>query len=70
MHAGDRAGEELVALVDALAEPGDREPAHDLRDTADLDVGHEETGRVRSQVDGSDAHGGQASSASGETGDR
>ena len=58
MHAGDRGGEELVALVDALAEPRDREPAHDLRDTTVLDVGDEQTGRVRSQVDGSDAHGG------------
>ena len=51
-----------MALVDALAEPRDREPAHDLGDPAVLDVGDEEPGRVRAEVDGSDAHGGQASS--------
>ena len=51
----DRNGEETTALVDALAEAGDREPADDLVERA-VHVGDEQPGRVRAEVDRRDPH--------------
>ena len=63
--ARDRYGEEAPALVDALSEPGDRQAALDFSEPAIVDVGDEETRRVRPQVDRSDArHDGEEPAAS------
>ena len=48
-------GQEAPARVDALAEPRDDAAAHDLLDPAVLDVGDEQPGRVRAEVDRGDA---------------
>ena len=53
--ARDRDGEEAAPLVDALAEPGDLEPADDLCQRP-VRVGDEQPGRVRPEVDRSDPH--------------
>src|SRR5207237_3352814 len=60
-HARDREGEELAALVDALAEPRDPRLAVELLHEPVCDVGDEEPGRVGAEVDGGDAHAAQAS---------
>jgi hypothetical protein len=54
-HAGDRGGKEEAALVDALAEARDGQPALDLVDDAVLDVRNEQASRVRAEVDDPDA---------------
>ena len=53
--ARDRDGEEAAPLVDALAEPGDLEPADDLVERP-VRVGDEQPGRVRPEVDRCDPH--------------
>ena len=54
-HACDRERQQPAALVDAFAEPRDRQPADDLLERS-VRVGDEETRRVRPQVDGGDSH--------------
>ena len=51
----DRDGEEAAPLVDALAEPGDLEPADDLLERP-VRVGDEQPGRVRAEIDRCDPH--------------
>ena len=53
--ARDRQRQQPAALVDALAEPRDLEPANDLLERP-VRVGDEEARRVRPQVDGGDPH--------------
>ena len=48
-------GEEAAARVDTLAEPGDARSAHELLDAAVFDVGDEQAGGVRAEVDRADA---------------
>jgi hypothetical protein len=48
-------GRESAALVDALAEACDREPARDLLELLAVDVRDEEPGRVRPEIDRRDA---------------
>ena len=55
-HAGDRHGEQAPARVDAFAEPRDARAAQHLLDVAVLDVGDEQAGGVRAEVDRGDAH--------------
>ena len=55
-HAGDGSRKQDAAPVDRLAEPGDRLAAHDLVQQAVLDVGDEQAGGVRAEVDGGDSH--------------
>ena len=52
-HGG---GEEDPAPIDRLAHPGDRLATDDLLDEPVLDVGDEQAGRVRAEVDGGDSH--------------
>jgi hypothetical protein len=60
----DRRGKEAAALVDALAEPRDLQPADELLDPPVCDVGDEQARRVRAEVDGSHSrHGDDASRA-------
>src|SRR5207253_6770494 len=54
--AGDRHGQKAPARVDALAEARDPRPAQHLVHPAGLDVGDEEAGRVRAEIDRADAH--------------
>ena len=54
-HARDGDRQEAPARVDALAEPRDARPAHDLLDAAVLDVGDEQPRGVRAEVDRGDA---------------
>ena len=56
VDARNRSGEQLVTLIDALPEARDRKAAHDLGHTPVLDIGDEQAGRVRTQIDGGDAH--------------
>ena len=53
--ARDRLREEVPPRVHAFAEPRDLEPAVDLAHVAVVDVGDEQPGRVRAEVDGRDA---------------
>ena len=55
-HARHRQRQEPAPLVDALAEPRDRELALDLVDVAVVDVRHEQAGGIRAQIHDSDAH--------------
>ena len=66
VDAGDRRRQQLAALVDALAEARDREPANDLGDVAVVDVGDEQARRVGAEVDCSDAHGDTLSRPAGQ----
>ena len=52
--ACNREGQEPAALVDALAEPRDRQPPDDLLERLRC-IGDEQTRRVRPQVDGGDS---------------
>ena len=54
-YAGDGDREKPTPLVDALPEPGDRQAADDLLEAPVLDVGDEQPGRVRAEVDRRDA---------------
>ena len=54
-HTRDRNGEEAAARVDSFAEPGDARAPHDLGHAAVLDVGDEQAGGVRAEVDRGDA---------------
>src|SRR5581483_7860260 len=53
--ARDRERQQAAALVDALAEPRDAQPADDIVDPAVLDVGDEQARRVRADVYRADA---------------
>ena len=55
-HPTDRVWVQLVALVDALPEPRDREPADDFVDVAVFDVGDQQPRRVRAEIDRADPH--------------
>jgi hypothetical protein len=55
-NARDRNGEEALPLVDPLAEPRDLQPPQDLVHPAVGNVCDEQAGRVRAQIDGTDAH--------------
>ena len=52
---GDRDRKEAAALVDAFAELRDREPADDFAHVA-VDIGDEQPGRVRAEIDCGDSH--------------
>ena len=54
-YPGHRHGEQAPPLVDALAEQGELESARELVDTPSVDVGDEQPGRVRAEVDRRDA---------------
>ena len=56
MDAFDRRPEQRATLVDAFAEPRDREPTDDLGDATVADVGNEQACRVGTEVDRCDAH--------------
>ena len=55
-HARDRNGEEALARVDAFAQPRDVGLAVQLVDAPVDDVGDEQAGRVRAEVDRCDPH--------------